>query len=130
MIYKCNLIDTTNIQTVYWQESNIVQAQYGWIVLTVYHKYHNKIEVALETEHHLKSAALLTMTVLSYTLASVNRIGPEQNISFFKINIMFRQAVVSIEMRNLLICFCSYDLSCPVLEKDSFIDNLDILLSY
>ena len=28
-----------------------------------------------------------------------------------------------------LICFCSFDLSCPILEKDNFIKNLYIVLS-
>ena len=34
------------------------------------------------------------------------------------------QATVSIKIRNLLICFCSFDLSCPVLEKLNFIENV------
>ena len=32
----------------------------------------------------------------------------------------FCQAAIS----NLLICFCSFDLSCPTLEKDNFIKNV------
>ena len=30
---------------------------------------------------------------------------------------------------NLLICFCSFDLSWPILEKDNFIENMYIVLS-
>ena len=33
----------------------------------------------------------------------------------------FCQAAVSVKISNLLICFCSFDLSCPILEKDNFI---------
>ena len=29
----------------------------------------------------------------------------------------------------LLICFCSFDLFCPLLEKDNFIENVYIALS-
>ena len=31
---------------------------------------------------------------------------------------------------NLLICFFSFDLSCPTLEKDNFIENVYNFLSY
>ena len=31
------------------------------------------------------------------------------------------QAAIAIKISNLLICFCRFDLSCPILEKDSFI---------
>ena len=41
----------------------------------------------------------------------------------------FYQAAFSIKISNLLICFCSFDLSCPVLEKDIFIENLCIVVS-
>ena len=34
------------------------------------------------------------------------------------------QAAVVINMSNFLICFCSFDLSCPILEKDIFIENV------
>ena len=30
---------------------------------------------------------------------------------------------------NLLVCFCSFDLSCPILEKDIYITNVYIALS-
>ena len=39
------------------------------------------------------------------------------------------QAAISVKISNLLICFCSFDLSCPILEKDNFITNLYITLS-
>ena len=32
------------------------------------------------------------------------------------------QAAVTVEISILLICFCSFDLFCPLLEKDSFIE--------
>ena len=35
--------------------------------------------------------------------------------------IFFNQAAVSNKISNLLICFCSFDLSCPILEKDIII---------
>ena len=35
----------------------------------------------------------------------------------------FCQPSVSIKISNLLICFCSFDLSCPILEKDNYINN-------
>ena len=41
----------------------------------------------------------------------------------------FYQAVVAIYISILLICFCSFDLSCPILKKDSFIEHLYIVLS-
>ena len=36
---------------------------------------------------------------------------------------------VAIEISNYLICFCTFDLSCPILEKEHFIKNLHIVLS-
>ena len=41
----------------------------------------------------------------------------------------FCQAAVSIKISKLLICFCSFDLSCPILEKNNFIKNVYIVLS-
>ena len=37
-------------------------------------------------------------------------------------------AVISIKISNLLICFCSYKLSCTILEKYNFIENMYIVL--
>ena len=34
----------------------------------------------------------------------------------------FIQATVSIKIRNVLIYICSFDLSCPILEQDNFIE--------
>ena len=34
------------------------------------------------------------------------------------------QAAVASKISNLIICFCSFDLSCPILEKDNFIEKL------
>ena len=39
------------------------------------------------------------------------------------------QAAIAFEIRILLICFCSFELSGPILEKDSFIENVYIALS-
>ena len=41
----------------------------------------------------------------------------------------FFQAAVAIKISNFFICFCRFDLSCPILEQDSFIENLYIVLS-
>ena len=35
---------------------------------------------------------------------------------------------VAVKISNLLICFCSFDLSCLILEKSNFIENLYIVL--
>ena len=42
----------------------------------------------------------------------------------------FYQAAVSIKISNLLIVFCNFDFSCPILEIDSFIKNLHIVFSF
>ena len=34
-----------------------------------------------------------------------------------------------IQISNLIISFCSFDLSCPILEKDNFIENVYLVLS-
>ena len=39
------------------------------------------------------------------------------------------QAAVSIKISTLLIFFCSFELSCPVLKKDNFIKDLYNVLS-
>ena len=36
---------------------------------------------------------------------------------------------VLIKTSNLLICFCSFDLSCPILKKEHFIEKLYSVLS-
>ena len=41
----------------------------------------------------------------------------------------FSLATISIKISNLRICFCSFDLSCPIREKDNFIENVSIVLS-
>ena len=41
----------------------------------------------------------------------------------------FHQAAIAIKISNSLICLCSFDLSCPILEKDIFIENLYVVLS-
>ena len=36
----------------------------------------------------------------------------------------FYQAAIAVKITNLLICFCSFDLSCYILEKYIFIKNV------
>ena len=45
------------------------------------------------------------------------------------LSLNFFKSAVAIKLSNLLICFCSFDLFCPILEKDSFIEKLYIVLS-
>ena len=42
---------------------------------------------------------------------------------------LYLKAAVSIKISNLLFCFCSFDFSCPILEKENVIENLCIVLS-
>ena len=37
-------------------------------------------------------------------------------------------AVISVKISNSLVCFCNFNLCCPILEKDNFIKNLYLLL--
>ena len=50
-----------------------------------------------------------------------------QNKQGFKRTLFNR--TVTIEISILLICFCSFDLFCPLLDKDISIENLYIALS-
>ena len=50
-----------------------------------------------------------------------------QTVSFYMY--LFYQAAVAVKIGNVLIYFCTFDLSCPILEKDIFIENLYIVLS-
>ena len=43
--------------------------------------------------------------------------------------VIFCQAAVPIKISNLIISFCSFDLSSPIHKKDNFIANLYIVLS-
>ena len=40
----------------------------------------------------------------------------------------FSQATISVKISNFLICYCSFYLSCPTLEKHNFIKKLYIVL--
>ena len=42
----------------------------------------------------------------------------------------FSQASISLKISDLFICFCSFDLSCTILEKDNIIETLYIILPY
>ena len=50
----------------------------------------------------------------------------------FSINRYFCQATVSVKISNFLMCFCSFDFSCPIPEKDNVINFFlyCIVLSY
>ena len=39
----------------------------------------------------------------------------------------FYQAAVAVKVSILFICFCGFDLSCPIYEKYSFIENCIVL---
>ena len=39
-------------------------------------------------------------------------------------------AAISIKIDILHICFCSFDLCCPILEKDNFVGSVCSVLSY
>ena len=59
--------------------------------------------------------------------ASLNKTFHSFLIYLFQFHhIHFHQAAVSRKISNLLICFCSLNLSCPILEKDNFIENMYI----
>ena len=45
-----------------------------------------------------------------------------------EIEIKLYQAAVTIEINVLLLCFCSFDLFCPLLDKEISIENLYITL--
>ena len=47
----------------------------------------------------------------------------------FNRTIKLYQAAVTVERGILLIRFCSFDLFCPLLDKDNSIENLYIALS-
>ena len=51
-------------------------------------------------------------------------------IYLLKKNSLNSQAAVSFKTSNLLICFGTFDFSCPILDKDNFIKQLYIVLSY
>ena len=46
-----------------------------------------------------------------------------------QVRLLAYQAAVMVEISILLICFCGFDLFCPLLDKDIFIENLYITLS-
>ena len=45
-------------------------------------------------------------------------------------NVAMETGEAAISSSNLLLCFCSFQLSFPILEKDNFIKTLYIVLSY
>ena len=47
----------------------------------------------------------------------------EKHMYMLFIKRYFYQAAVTIKISNLLICFCSFDLSCHIVKKDGFIEN-------
>ena len=78
----------------------------------------------------------MALTVLTYPFPSSTFSSFMPVLSFFYLycyTISFlchlSQASVTVKINNLLICFCSFDLFCPILEKDNFIENVYIVLS-
>ena len=57
------------------------------------------------------------------TPTTLNLLG----FSLRNISLHFYQVAVAIKISNLLTCFCSFDLSCPILEKEIVIENLYIV---
>ena len=45
--------------------------------------------------------------------------------NYFLVKLPFH---IQLRLSNLFICFCSFDFSCPIFEKDHFIENLYIVL--
>ena len=67
--------------------------------------------------------------ICSFSL-SIQRTSYYYVIVFLRHFYHFYQAAVAIKISHLLICFCSFDLSCPKFEKKNiFIENLYIVLS-
>ena len=52
------------------------------------------------------------------------------NLIFLLLLIFVRQAATVSKISNLLVCFCSFDLSCPIFEKQIFNEKNYIVLSY
>ena len=83
---------------------------------TTYEKYGLKTVVALDPDLQIGSLAL------RYRNAVVMKTSQRHLYHFY-------QAAVAIYISILLICFCSFDLCSPILEKDSFIETFYIVLS-
>ena len=45
-----------------------------------------------------------------------------ETLVLLAINLLY-QAAVTIEINTLLLCFCSFDLCCSLLDKDNSIEN-------
>ena len=77
-------------------------------------------DLAVTGRDEIKYSINIHITVFSGMMFSLNPIT----------TIVFYQAVIAIKISNLLICFCSFDLSCPIIEKYIFIPKkLFIVLS-
>ena len=64
------------------------------------------------------------MDVPNYQIININNILHTSSYCIIIFLYHFYQAAVAIKICNLLICFCSFDLSCPTLEKDSYIEKV------
>ena len=56
-----------------------------------------------------------------YRYIFIVTIRPSYNYDYFVPIVC--QAAVSVKISSLRVCFCSFDLSCPILEKDNFIEH-------
>ena len=56
-----------------------------------------------------------------------NTLLPGQGLHLI-LNTEMIQAAVAIKISNLLICFCSFELSCPIHEKENFLGNMYIVV--
>ena len=61
---------------------------------------------------------------LAHLVHSWSILGPRFHLTFNLFGI-----AVAIKISNLHICFYSFDLSCPILEKNIFIESVYIVLS-
>ena len=73
-------------------------------------------------------ALLNSFSCYCFILAK-NKKTAKNMTNFMLKNKHYCQAAFSIKISKLLICFCIFDLSCPIHEKDTFIENLYIVLS-
>ena len=64
---------------------------------------------------------------LSFSSVGQDNSKLQQQISML---VTLTEMATLVKISNLLICFCSFDLSCPILEQNNFTEYLYIVLSY
>ena len=80
---------------------------------------HLQLEIATPVKVPLRAATPLALPWLCHCWEDLKQVRL----------LVFYRVVVAIKISNLLFCFCSFYLSCPILEKDNFIEFLYIVLS-